>query len=287
MEKENNKIKLKKKWKIIITIILCMCILLCWAMFISTKGIIVKEYKVVNKDLPESFYGLKIVHFSDLHYGRTIKEKELKELVKNINLTKPDIVIFTGDLVDRDVKLTNSMNKILIKYLSNIESIYGKYYITGNHDKYFDSYDETMEDSDFINLNDAYDTIYSEKLETIFIAGMNCYITKTPSLKNVDEYIENNEIPKFKIFAMHVPDNMKYVKNYDFDLVLAGHSHGGQVRLPFVGAIIKPVGAKTYYDEYYKVNNTDLYISSGLGTSTFNIRFFNKPSFNLYRVVNK
>lgn len=72
-----------------------------------------------------------------------------------------------------------------------------------------------------------------------------------------------------------------------YDLVLTGHSHGGQVRIPFIGKLYTPEGAKKYYDEYYKINNTDLYISSGLGTSMYKFRLFNRPSFNFYRITNK
>ena len=69
--------------------------------------------------------------------------------------------------------------------------------------------------------------------------------------------------------------------------MLSGHSHLGQVRLPFIGSIITPQGAKKYYDEQYKVSNADLYINGGIGTSTLDFRFFAKPSINLYRFYTK
>ena len=77
-----------------------------------------------------------------------------------------------------------------------------------------------------------------------------------------------------------------FLKN-KFNLILAGHSHHGQIRLPLIGAIILPDGAKKYYNGYYEFNKTKLYISNGIGTSTINFRLFNKPSFNLYRITNK
>ena len=86
---------------------------------------------------------------------------------------------------------------------------------------------------------------------------------------------------------MHEPDFIDDFEINNFDLILAGHSHNGQVRLPFIGAIIKPNGAHKYYDSHYKIHNTDLYISSGLGTSIIDVRLFNKPSFNFYRLTNK
>jgi predicted MPP superfamily phosphohydrolase len=288
MGKNKNYYKLRLRWKILILFILLVISTFLWSYFIGTKGLEIKEYKVANNKIPASFYGLKVVHFSDLHYGRTIKEKELINHVNEINLTKPDIVIFTGDLIDRDIKATESIKELVIKHLKDINSTYGNYFVTGNHDRSLKDYVNIMEESNFKNINNNYDIIYGKDYENIFIGGMSSYITSTPNIKNVEQYFkENKEIPKYKIFVMHIPDDIKYIKDYNFDLVLSGHSHNGQVRFPYMGAIIKPLGAKKYYNEYYKIENTDFYISSGIGTSTLNIRLFDKPSFNLYRLVNK
>lgn len=109
-------------------------------------------------------------------------------------------------------------------------------------------------------------------------------------MKDVNSYLSNLPVEEvnnlYKILIMHEPDYIKEVSN-SYELILAGHSHNGQVRLPLVGALILPPGAKDYYKPYYKYNNSDLYISSGVGTSTMDLRLFNKPSFNLYRLVNK
>lgn len=281
MKKEKNKTFLIK---ILIFILSFLLILLC-AIFIGTKGLNVKEYKIINQSLPKSYYGLKIVHFSDLHYGRTIKEKELINLVNKINLTKPDIVVFTGDLVDKDRILTDKVKTQLENNLKNIKSTYGNYYIKGNHDEYFSSYELIMNNSGFINLNNSYDVITNSNKDKIFIGGALTYDYKEPDIDIVTEHLKNNDYD-YQILIMHMPDSIKQIEN-KYDLILAGHSHNGQVRLPLIGALIKAEGAKKYYKEYYRIDNTDLYISSGIGTSTINIRLFNKPSFNLYRIVNK
>ena len=77
------------------------------------------------------------------------------------------------------------------------------------------------------------------------------------------------------------------IKKYNYDLVLAGHSHNGQIALPVYGAVFTPENAKEYYKPYYKIDNTLFYISSGVGTTKFDYRFLNKPSFNLYRILKK
>lgn len=275
------KIKLKLKWKIIFSIIITIILLLLYMRFIGTSGLSIREYKVKNSNL-SSFYGLKIVHFTDLHYGMSVDDKKLTYLVGTINKTKPDIVIFTGDLVDRHTKVTDEVSKILIKNLSNIESTYGKYYVKGNHDKVNKSYDSIMTNSNFKSLTD-YDVIYSKDNKSLFIGGVNVdesLNNKTTETLNLNNY-------DYKIFALHYPDKVDEVIKYNFDLIVAGHSHNGQVRLPIIGPIITPDNAKKYYEPYYKINNTKLYISGGIGNSVLNFRLFDKPSFNLYRLVDK
>ena len=113
--------KLKLKWKIILTVILIITFLFLTMRFIGTKGIIIREYKVTSK-IPKSLYGIKIVHFTDLHYGMGVDDNKLKKLVNLINETKPDIVFFTGDLLDNKTKLTEDIEKILVNNLSKIKS---------------------------------------------------------------------------------------------------------------------------------------------------------------------
>ncbi len=89
----------------------------------------------------------------------------------------------------------------------------------------------------------------------------------------------------YKIILVHEPDiSDKIVKDYSVNLILAGHSHNGQVRLPIIGPIYTPEHAKKYYDNHYDINGTDLYISSGIGVSSFNYRLFDRPSINFYRI---
>lgn len=276
------KYKLKLKWKIIFIIILSITLLLLYMRFISTSNIIVREYKITNNKLT-SFYGMKIVHFTDLHYGMTVDEDKLSNLIDKINKTKPDIVLFTGDLVDRNTTVTSEVSNILTKYLSNINVTYGKYYVKGNHDKVNKSYDKIMSNSNFKCLDENYDVIYSKDNKSIFLGGVA--VDKNLNSEIIENLNTNNY--DYKIFMMHYPDEVDEILKYNFDFVVSGHSHNGQVRIPVIGKIITPDNAKKYYDPYYKINDTHLYISGGIGNSTINLRFFNKPSFNLYRFVDK
>ncbi len=278
--------------KIIITlviIILLISSILLYSRFIATKGLKIKEYKVVNTKITDSYHGLKIVHLSDIHYGSTISEKELNNIVDKINEIKPDIVVLTGDLIDD--RLSFDKDKI-INCLSKIEANLGKYAISGNHDLPIDDYNYIIKESGFTNLDNKYDLIYYKSNDPIVISGIG-YDGEDVGIKTeqFDKYISELKAddvkPIYSILLIHEPDTVDNLDLNKYDLVLSGHSHGGQVRLPFIGAIYTPVGAKNYYDEYYKINNTDLYISSGLGTSMYKFRLFNKPSINFYRITNK
>ena len=262
---------------------------LLYSRFIATKGLKVKEYKVVNSKITDSYHGLKIIHLTDIHYGSTVNEKELNNIVDKVNEIKPDIVVITGDLIDERLSYDKD---IIINCLSRIEAKLGKYAVSGNHDIPLDDYNYIIKESGFTSLDNKYELIYSKSNEPIIISGIG-YGDEDIGIKTeqFDKYIselKTDDIkPIYSILLVHEPDTVDNLDLNKYDLILAGHSHAGQVRLPIIGKLYTPQGAKKYYDEYYKINNTDLYISSGLGTSLYKFRLFNKPSFNFYRITNK
>ena len=292
MVKEKKPFKYKKLIISMIIFTLVITSILLYSRYIGTSGIFINEYKIINKNLSNDFYGFKIVHITDVHYGRTINKKELNDLVEKINLVKPDIVVLTGDLIDKSSDMTDKDIKIISKAFSKIDATIGKYAIKGNHDYKYKKWDILIENSGFINLNDKYELIYGNENDYILLSGMstNIYGKKNidDKVKIYEDFIKNSEIkPNYSILLMHEPDFIDSFDYNNYNLVLAGHSHNGQVRLPFIGAIVKPNYGKKYYDNYYKLKNTDLYVSSGLGVSEVNFRLFNRPTFNLYRLTNK
>lgn len=295
MEKKTNKSTWEKIIIGMMIFILIICSILLYSRYISTSGLTIREYKVINEKITDNFHGLKIIHISDIHYGTTIDKKELSNIVSKINDLHPDIVVLTGDLLDENVESPENYEKELIEILSKIETSIGKYSISGNHDYKFENFNNIIEQSGFINLDNNYDKIYKNGNNYILISGIS---TSLHGDKTIEEKLENttsllNSIPEeeknniYKILLTHEPDIIDNISSIEFDLVLAGHSHNGQVRLPFIGAIKKVELAEKYYDAHYTINNTELYISGGLGTSVIKFRFFNRPSINLYRITNK
>lgn len=280
---------MKKFIIILVIIILILGLGLLYSRFIATSGLKVKEYKVVNNKITDSYHGLKIIHLSDIHYNSTINEKELNNIVDKVNEIKPDIVVLTGDLIDERLSYDKD---IIINCLSKIEAKLGKFAVSGNHDIPLDDYNYIIKESGFTSLDNKYELIYSKTSEPIIISGIG-YGDEDIGIKTeqYDKYISELKAddikPIYSILLVHEPDTVDNLDLNKYDLVLAGHSHGGQVIIPFIGKLYTPEGAKKYYDEYYKINNTDLYISSGLGTSMYKFRLFNRPSFNFYRITNK
>ena len=98
--------------KFLIIFVLIVTAILLYSRFIATKGLVTKEYKITSSNIQDNFHGFKIVHISDIHYGRTTDKKDLEKIVNEINLLKPDIVVLTGDLIDKDTELNESLQAL-------------------------------------------------------------------------------------------------------------------------------------------------------------------------------
>lgn len=280
MNKQNKKEQKNKKTKIFIYLLFFITLLLLYSHYIEPNNLTIKEYKIENKNIPNSFDGLKIVHFSDIHYKSTVDINYLKKIVKLINKQKPDIVIFTGDFLDKrfnytDKEIENAKNEI-----NKIESTLGNFAVTGNHDiiKNPEMFTEIFSDN-FTILNDEEKLLYYKDTTPISIIGFQDALEA-----KVDYEILEKENTYFRIILAHEPDEYNKIKEYDFNILLSGHSHNGQVRLPLIGAIYTPTGSKTYYENYYKLDNKEIFISNGIGTSGLDVRFLSTPSINLYRL---
>lgn len=257
-------------------------IVLLYSRFIGTTSLNINEI-VINTNIEESYDGLKIIHFTDLHYKKIITEDRVKRLIKEINRTNPDLILFTGDLLDNLYEMTNTDTNFLIKEFSKLEAKYGKYAILGDQDyKEKEIVTNIYIQSDFIILNNTSTIIYNENNDKINLVGMGSYLENDFNIDNLN--ITDNNL--YKIILIHEPDMIDKIKERypDPSLILAGHSINGSVNIPGIKKVLLPDGAIKYYDTYYKLDNTDIYISNGIGVNNLNFRLFNTPSFNLYRL---
>ena len=281
MNKKEKETK-ENKSHIFIYILLIIGLIIIYSRYIATTGIQIKEYSVINNKIPESFKGFKVVHFSDLKYGSTTDQKYLKKLVNKINELNPDIIIFTGDLISSNYKLTDNDKKSIIENLNKLDTKIDIYSIRGDND-INETYNSIITQTKIIEINNLNKLIYYKGDTPIMLIGLDDSINGNQNLDMAFNYEENNY---YKILITHEPDTYEKIKDKNIDLFLAGHSLNGQVRLPFIGSIYTPTGAKKYYDSKYKIDNTEIYISNGLGTSKIPYRLNNRPSINLYRFYN-
>ena len=279
-EEDEEELKHPVLKKAIIICILLLALMFVYVKEIGTKHLEIHEYKIESKIIPDSFDGLKIVHFSDIHYGTTVNEKELKNIVNEINKLKPDLVFFTGDLFDKDISLDDETNQKIIEILSNIDPTLYKYAIYGDMDNP-NKFAEVMEASGFIILNNESKLLYYNDNTPIVITGLNTSNDYSILTNIVDEVDTTN---LYKIVLVHKPDEYNKIKPYKPDLTLAGHTLGGLVRIPGLKPLYLQEGAKTYYKDYYREDNKDLYISNGVGTTKLLFRISNHPSINFYRI---
>ena len=156
------------------------------------------------------------------------------------------------------------------------------YAVTGNHDQNV-SYEGILSGSNITLLKNKYEYIYNGTSEKIMLIGLDDYLEGTLDLDAAFSYEDDTS---YKILLAHEPDVYDKLTKVP-DLMLAGHSHNGQVRIPLAGAIYKTIGAKKYYDTEYSLGDTKMYISGGVGTSKYKVRLFDRPSISLYRLYSK
>lgn len=274
-----NKKRKEKKNNLLIYFILFIALIFIYAYYIEPFNLSIKEYKIENKNIPNSFDSLKIIHFSDLHYGSSVNLDYVKKVVKLINKQEPDIVMFTGDLLDKRADMNKKNRENLKNELNKIESTLGNYAVSGNHDYEFIKEFKSILSDNFTILNNEEKLIYYKENTPISITG---FVDSGEDTPNYD--ILKNENNNFRFVLIHEPDEFDKIKDYNFNIMLSGHSHNGQVRIPLLGKIYTPKGAKKYYEDYYNMNNKELFISNGIGTSGINIRFMSEPTINLYRI---
>ena len=271
IDEEFTNVDTRHSFKIIKNLFIIFILLAIFVRFYGVSQIVTKEYSIISKEIPRGFDEMKIVQISDIHYGTTINESSLKKMVNKVNQLKPDIIVFTGDLVAKGINPTDKIKAEITVNLSKLKAPIGKYAIASNEDLESDSFYDLITNSGFTLLNNEAKLIYNNDDEPIELVGIS----------NINNKIELTD--NYKIALIHKPDDFDNIKNDNYNIVMAGHNHGGIIRLPFLGGLINIEGAKKYHNDYYEIDNTKLYVSSGLGTSNINFRIFNQPSINLYR----
>lgn len=235
-----------------------------WAVVVEPYSLTVKKISI--KD--ESLKGLKIVFASDFHY-KPYEKFRLKRDIKKINEQKADIILLGGDFENGHKKGQSLNIETIAKELGKLQAKYGIYSVLGNHDVWqgaSEAYEALSKNGISVLKNS------NKKAGPVYIAGVEDLQTQNPDIQNALSGVKQPVI-----LLTHTPDIIKDVPDF-VTLTLAGHLHGGQVRLPFHGALVAPskYGTKYAYG-FFLVKGKKLFVSKGIGTSILPIRLFCMP----------
>ena len=269
-----------KKRKIIILVVLLILLMVSWVIW-GNLSVETNHLTVTFKDLPEAFDNFSIAHISDLHNAEYGKNNE--KLIDILKAESPNIIAITGDLID-----SNHTNlEVALSFAQQAVKIAPCYFVTGNHEAWVGSqYEElktSLENAGVTVLQDeAIELNYGD--ECIQLIGLN-----DPDFSERDSSLSESILETklsqvnisngFTILLSHRPECFNVYQNKNIDLVLSGHAHGGQFRLPFLGGVIAPnQGLFPKYDAgIYTENGTTMIVSRGIGNSIIPVRINNRP----------
>ena len=272
----------KRKRIILLTVIAVVLLaLIIWIAW-GNKALELNTYTVSSERLPEAFDGYRIAHISDLHNSEMGQGNE--KLLAMLRKAEPDMIAITGDLIDS----RNTDVEIALNFAEEAMIIAPCYYVTGNHEARVPEYDELSEgltELGVVVLED--ERVELEQLgEIITLLGVNDPSFQTDYLFGDDETIMHSKLQElmsdydgYTILLSHRPELFAVYVESGADLVLSGHAHGGQFRLPFVGGLVAP--NQGFFPEYdaglYTDGNTNMIVSRGIGNSLLPFRINNRP----------
>ena len=290
MNKKNIRSNRKKYIKSAIVLLIVIALLLFCSY--QNRHLETTYYTYKAEQLGADLEGYRIVQISDLHNAKFGKNNQ--KLVDRIRECDPDMIVLTGDLVD-----SNHTNvDRAVQFVDEIVKICPVYYVTGNHEYWLEKseYDELMDGligAGVVILDDQVVEISmgDAKFRLVGLDDKSLADGTLGTLLNNAQNVahEDSDEREFTVVLAHEPQYLARYAGTGVDLVLSGHAHGGQFRLPFVGGIVAP--DQGFLPEYtageYYMNGTEMIVSRGLGNSVIPVRLFNYPEIVCVELVGK
>jgi predicted MPP superfamily phosphohydrolase len=223
--------------------------------------------------LPQAFRGIRLVQFSDVHLGHFYGAEELRQAAELIHAQSPDVLCFTGDLVDRDGETLADAVSVLRK----LNAPSGKFAVLGNHDYRAgaEAVRRALEEAGFTLLDNRHVPLRRGG-DVLYLAGVDDVLFGQADLSAALHGIPENGCT---VLLAHEPDFADQAARFAVDLQLSGHSHGGQVRVPLVGHVLTPRMGQKYVDGLHQVEQSrmQVYTNRGLGTTILPFRMYCRP----------
>jgi uncharacterized protein len=257
-----------------------LCTLL-YAYFIEPNWIEINSLQLTLPHLAAEFDGYKIVQISDIHVNKWMTTARLNRIVRLVNQQKPDLIAVTGDFVTRSQERFIPNLNATIGQLSAKDGIYG---VLGNHDYSVNAaeVEKILAKNNIINLKNTFYTLQRNSAK-LHLAGVDdvCF-----GKDRLDLVLKNLPSDGATILLAHEPDFADKSKvTGRFDLQLSGHSHAGQIRIPFLPPLVLPTFGKKYYSGLYQLGEMKLYTNRGLGMTGFHLRFNCRPEITVFSLV--
>ncbi|MDO4288271.1 MAG: metallophosphoesterase [Eubacterium sp.] len=219
---------------------------------------------------------LRLLQLSDMHIGPWMTRKQVSRLVRRVNGLSPDILLFTGDLYDRFMDWRREEDALP---LALIKAPLGKYAVWGNHDRanMGRRYPELMAKVGFELLENTGKGIALAGGKMLWIAGVDDMLFGRPKRCRAEKTAD------YCVLMVHEPDAADYFKNEGYDLILSGHTHGGQVRLPLLPPVTTELGRK-YLRGFYTLGKTRLYVNPGIGCTKLPCRLGAAPEITIFDI---
>lgn len=273
--------KFKKRW---LLTALAIVLITSELFYFSLRRIEVLVEEIVFEKTHDDLKGLKIVFISDLHYGFSMNQEILNEVIDWVNKLDADIILFGGDLFDHPSTLLpdQTMQQVVSSGLARMNANIAKIAVLGNHDHESNLTStmttQVLQDGGFSVLINEMQRL-EIGLGALQVVGIDSSILGQPNIERSLALVSEDDLV---LVLTHTPDIVAKVPSQKVDWQLSGHSHGGQISLPWIGPIVTPPHAREFTHGTYDVNNIRLDITNGLGTTGIKARFFANPSIHLY-----
>ncbi len=248
---------------------------------INRHHVVVEPQTVRIAHLPPAFHGFRIAQISDFHYSHYVETWFLREVVQRVNALAPDMIAMTGDFItsDQHSRIKNQSHAATVAEILGELSCPMRFCSLGNHDSAdFDGITRVLERYGATVLRNQY-TQMDRGGDRLWIGGLaDAYFDAPDLTRSIPA--SHNQTPM--VLLGHEPDIAPIVSRYGgVDLFLAGHTHGGQVRLPLLTPMFLPDLGRNYLEGLYRVGTMQLYVNRGIGTVHLPIRFRCPPEITL------